>query len=159
MAKYDDASWHYGGDYPKDLPNESAATHIGMFLQWLIENDLISAEFKEIANDEIRQVKEREISGAELLINVCDEALIDDDLNELGANFAIDYYNNETEFSKQYASFTDDYAKVFDDKAERNGFEYKSIYHVENTFENYDLLKPIIDKRFEQWKKYKDEGR
>ncbi len=24
MAKYDDASWHYGGDYPKDLPNEES---------------------------------------------------------------------------------------------------------------------------------------
>jgi hypothetical protein len=39
MAKYDDASWHYGGDYPEDLPNENVATHIGMFLQWCIEND------------------------------------------------------------------------------------------------------------------------
>ncbi|WP_262497415.1 DUF7832 domain-containing protein [Pedobacter caeni] len=30
MAKYDDASWHYGGDFPKDLPQINGATHIGM---------------------------------------------------------------------------------------------------------------------------------
>ena len=30
MAKYDDASWHYGGDFPDDLPEENGATHIGM---------------------------------------------------------------------------------------------------------------------------------
>ena len=42
MAKYDDASWHYGGDFPDDLPEENGATHIGMFLNWCIDNDLIS---------------------------------------------------------------------------------------------------------------------
>jgi hypothetical protein len=32
--KYDDALWHYEGDYPKKLPNENAAIHIGMFITW-----------------------------------------------------------------------------------------------------------------------------
>ena len=32
--KYDDASWHYEGAYPADLPPEAGATHIGMFLAW-----------------------------------------------------------------------------------------------------------------------------
>jgi len=29
---YDKAKWHYGGDYPKDLPIEQAFVHTGMFL-------------------------------------------------------------------------------------------------------------------------------
>jgi hypothetical protein len=33
--KYDDASWHYGGDFPADLPREAGSTHIAMFLAWL----------------------------------------------------------------------------------------------------------------------------
>ena len=39
---YDKADWHYGGDFPSDLKPEDGATHIGMFLAWIIENDLIS---------------------------------------------------------------------------------------------------------------------
>ncbi|RML48695.1 DUF7832 domain-containing protein [Pseudomonas avellanae] len=30
--KYDDASWHYNGNFPSDLPDTAGATHIGMFL-------------------------------------------------------------------------------------------------------------------------------
>jgi hypothetical protein len=53
MAKYDDASWHYGGDYPKNLPNENTAFHIGMFITWYIENDLMSDEQIDDNEDDI----------------------------------------------------------------------------------------------------------
>ncbi|WP_265102660.1 hypothetical protein [Acinetobacter sp. 'aerobic (ED)'] len=39
--KYDDASWHYGGDFPADLPQEAGATHIGMFLTWMLLQTLL----------------------------------------------------------------------------------------------------------------------
>ena len=155
MKKYDDASWHYEGQYPKELPNENAATHIGMFLQWCIENDLISDELIEDTNDEIKKVKEHKMTGAEFLIEVCDEKLLDDDLNELGNCFAEDYYNDETKFGKEYSSFAEDYYKIFAIKVDAEGFVDEIFYCVENTFGNYDLLKPIIDKRFEEWKEYK----
>lgn len=32
--KYDDASWHVGGEFPKELPPQAGATHIGMFAAW-----------------------------------------------------------------------------------------------------------------------------
>jgi len=38
--KYDDASWHYGGDFPDDLPDEAGATHTGMFLAWALLSGL-----------------------------------------------------------------------------------------------------------------------
>jgi hypothetical protein len=38
--KYDDASWHYGGDFPKDLDDMAGATHIGMFVAWCLLNGL-----------------------------------------------------------------------------------------------------------------------
>lgn len=44
MAKYDDAAWHYNGDFPKDLPKENGATHIGMLLTWCIEMELVAEE-------------------------------------------------------------------------------------------------------------------
>ena len=51
--KYDDASWHYGGDFPADLPQAAGATHIGMFLAWLIRNDYASQELIEEAEDRL----------------------------------------------------------------------------------------------------------
>ena len=155
MAKYDDASWHYGGDYPKNLPIENGATHIGMFLTWCIDNNLVSEELFEDAEEEIQQVKDRITTGAQFLFEVCDGKFIDDDLNETGNGFAQDYYDEDSSFADEYGSYTDDYGSTFDQKAESNGFEYESFYHIEDTFDNYDLLKPIIDQRFNEWKKYK----
>jgi hypothetical protein len=37
---YDRADAHYGGNFPSDLPPEAGATHIGMFLAWVILNGL-----------------------------------------------------------------------------------------------------------------------
>lgn len=33
MAKYDDASWHYNGEFPADQPREHGGTHIALFLK------------------------------------------------------------------------------------------------------------------------------
>ncbi|PQA97095.1 hypothetical protein B0A69_03345 [Chryseobacterium shigense] len=154
MAKYDDASWHYGGEYPENLPDENAATHIGMFLAWCINNDLISEELAEDSADEIQSVKRREMTGGEFLIDVCDEKFSEYDLSAQGNGFAQAYYNDGTAFGKKFNSFADDYSETFDRKAEENNFEYESFYHVEDTYENYDLIKPLIDQRFEEWKEF-----
>lgn len=147
--KYDDASWHYEGDFPADLPNENGATHIGMFLAWCIENDLISDWLREEAEEEIQQMKEGKLSGADFLISVCDEKLLDEDLSEIGNAFAQDYYEDDTDFAEKFASYTDDYINTLDQE------ELESFYEVENTPENYQLLKKVIDKRFQDWKNYK----
>ncbi|CAA9195920.1 DUF7832 domain-containing protein [Flavobacterium collinsii] len=154
MAKYDDASWHYGGDYPDGLPDENASTHIGMFLTWCIDHDLLSEEHLEGSEEEIDAVKNRELTGAEFLISNCDEKFTQYDLNDIGNAFAKAYYEDESNFAKKFGAYCDDYAKHFDKEAEKKGFEYESFYHVENTWENYNSLKPIIDSRFEQWEKY-----
>jgi len=154
MAKYDDASWHYGGEYPENLPDENAATHIGMFLTWCINNELISEELVQDSTDEIQSVKIREMTGGQFLIDICDEKFSPHDLNDTGNGFAQAYYNDDTVFGKRFSSFTDDYSETFDRKAEENNFEYESFYHVEDTYENYDLIKPVIDQRFEEWKEF-----
>lgn len=43
-------------------------------------------------------------------------------------------------------------AMLLTKKLKKNGFEYKSIYHVEDTKENYDLISVIISERFNHWK-------
>ncbi len=147
---YDKMDWHYGGDFPENIPNENGGTHIGMFLAWIIERNLIGAFHTE---DEfslkcIKKVQTKEITGRKFLIDMCDEKFWDEDLNEEGNLFATDYYAEESEaFIKQYNCYLDDYVEVFQD--------YETIYHVEDTWGNYDKLKPVLDKRFEEWKKFK----
>jgi hypothetical protein len=148
MAKYDDASWHYGGNYPKDLPPANAATHIGMFLTWCIDRDLLSEEQNDDFEEDIQKVKNRTLTGAEFLMSVCDEKFTTGDLAQLGNDFAKAYYaRKEKTAAAKYASYFEDYEQVF---GKTDGaFE---LYRVANTWENYNLLKPLIDQRFEEWK-------
>ncbi len=87
MSKYDDASWHYGGDFPEGLPQKNGATHTGMFLNWCINNDLISEELKEDSAEEIEKVKRREITGAEFVMESRDGKFSESDLSDLGNSF------------------------------------------------------------------------
>jgi hypothetical protein len=151
MSKYDDASWHYEGEYPEELPPENAATHIGMFITWCIENNLMSDEQMEECAEEIEQIKNREMTGAEFLSIVCDEKFIDSDLSNLGQAFANDYYEPNTNFSKEYNFYLTDYCEVFEEKEQASGINYETYYHVENSWENYDLVKIRIQQRFEEW--------
>lgn len=155
MSKYDDASWHYGGDFPKDLPEKNGATHTGMFLIWCIENNLVSEEFKKDNEEEIEKLKNREITGAELIIDSMDGKFSEYDLNDLGNAFAKDYYVDETDFADKFSSFATDYLNLFDSIAEESDYEYETFYHIEDTYENYDLMKQVIDYRFLEWKEYK----
>lgn len=127
-----------------------------MFLTWCIDNDLISEEQLEDSGEDVQAVKDRKLTGAEFLIKNCDEKFIDDDLNDLGNEFAKDYYEDDTDFGGKFGSYEDDYPATFDQIAIEKGFEYETFYHVENTFNNYEVLKPIIDKRFIEWETYKN---
>jgi len=155
MAKYDDASWHYGGDYPAGLDHANAATHIGMFLSWCIHNNLISSFQLEESTEDVAQVKNRSITGADFLITHCDEKFTDEDLTDTGNAFAADYYGDDTAFAQQFGSYLADYAALFDAKYEAEKKDLPSIYHIENTWQNYDLLAPVLNKRFAEWKKFK----
>jgi hypothetical protein len=136
-VKYDDASWHYGGDFPKELPEQNGATHIGMFLAWIIEYDLVSDELRDDAGADIARVKRRKMTGAQFLMAVCDEKLSSLDLSTEGNRFAKAY------FMKKYM---EDYADLFEAKL-------ASLYELPDTWENYDRLRPVIERRYAAWSK------
>ncbi|MCL2036558.1 MAG: hypothetical protein FWG83_04125 [Oscillospiraceae bacterium] len=142
--KIDNASWHFGGDYPNDLPDKNAYTHIGFFLKWCLLNDFASEELKEISGDDIEKVLQGTMSGADFLEINCDGKFCDDDLTEKGNEFAEDYYSTDDgDFVKKFKSYYEDLAEVFS--------EPETIYHVENTEENYALIARRINERYNQW--------
>jgi hypothetical protein len=142
---YDDASWHYGGDFPKDLPPEAGATHIGMFLAWALLLGLAGTPHLEHSRDLLARLKQRSITPGQFFIDACDEKFTDEDLNKEGNEFAAAYYDLEK------GSFLADYESAC-------GQEVPTLYHVPDTWQTYDRLKPILDQRFRMWQKERHPG-
>lgn len=142
---YDKAKYHFDAEnYPKDLPMEQAYVHTGMFLGWIIDNNLFNKEFfaeLDIQKD-IDAFKNRQIKATDIYQNQLDGALTNEDLNEEGNAFAQCYFD----FDK--GQYIQDYTKVF-------GLKAGNSYAVENTWENYEKIKKIVDRRYTQWKKKK----
>src|SRR5262249_33118794 len=92
---YDRAEWHYGGNYPKELPPENGGTHIGMFLAWAIVNGLEGDLHKQESAQALEAVRRREMTGRQFLFDQCDEKFTDEDLNDEGNAFAATYYSRE----------------------------------------------------------------
>jgi hypothetical protein len=133
------------------LPTENGGTHIGMFLAWVIMRGLVGETHHADSKQALVKLLARAITGRDFLVSQCDEKLWDEDFNAQGLAFAKDYYESETAFADEYSDYMQDYCDVFNAHAAANGFEYASTYHVENTWENFDRLTPILDQRFAQW--------
>ena len=91
----DKAKWHYGGDFPEDLPDENGATHIGMYLAWIINNNLQGDFFDEEMADGLSDLRSRKITGRDFLIDYCDEVLMGEEFSEEGLAFSEDYYEKD----------------------------------------------------------------
>ncbi len=130
-VKYDDASWHYGGDFPKDLPPAAGATHIGMFLSWAILRDLASDMHREESTESLEKVRNRQMTGAEFLRQECDEKFTDLDLSDVGNAFAQHYYEKD---------FFNDYCNAV--------LMGETAYHVEDSWAHFDRVAAVLDDRF-----------
>jgi hypothetical protein len=138
---YDDAAWHYDGDFPDGLPAAAGATHIGMFLAWMLLNGHGGARHAG-ADEPLR--RRSATPGAWFLAN-CAERLTDADLSDEGNRFAQAYYLfDEDRADDGEPSFLPDYAKSFPDAA--------FAYSVADDWATYDRLAPILAHRFAMWR-------
>ena len=136
--KYDDASWHYGGNFPSDLSDSAGATHTGMFLAWAFLSGLAGEDIVDGMPDAIAPLQNRTITPGEFFLTQWDGKFIDDDLNDLGNEFAKSYFDFES------GDYLTDYESTV-------GANYTSLYYVPDTWETYDALKLVLDERFRQW--------
>jgi len=140
--KYDDASWHYGGDFPTDLPPQAAATHIAMFVSWAVLNGLAGDLHTNDFATDLAQLKSKTITPTEWFLKVCDEKFTDEDLNDEGNLFSQKYYNHESASPRAHVYF-EDYAAAFP--------EVDIVYAVPDNWQTYDTIAAIISKRFKAW--------
>lgn len=142
--KYDDASWHYGGDFPAGLPPEAGATHIAMFLAWAVLNGLASEYHTIDAADDLARLQGREVTPTEWFIRTCDEKFTDEDLNDEGNSFAASYYGDGEGLHSAEESYLSDYCDAFPSAS--------SLYDVEDSWGSFDVLAPRIARRLEAWR-------
>ena len=131
----DKADWHTDS-VASDLPEDAAGTHIGMFVAWGIINGLVAQPHEKEWKDSMDAVRTRSITGRDFLFSRRDGKFLEQDLTPDGVAFVTRYY------SKHY----------FKDYERALCAGLPSIYHVADTWANYDKLAPVLDDRFAQWK-------
>lgn len=138
---YDKMDWHYGGNFPSGLPDEAGGTHIGMFLAWAITRGLEGEMHRTDSVAALQAVRDRAMTGREFLIEQCDEKFWEGDLNDEANAFAKFYYEGEGR-----GSYLADYEAAL-------GGRLPTLYHVQDTWSNFDVLAPVIDRRFAEWRR------
>jgi hypothetical protein len=139
--KYDDASWHYGGNFPEDLEPTAGATHIALFVAWAT----LAGLGGELAADQLPLLKSRSMTPTEWFIAACDEKFTDEDLSDEGNAFARSYYADaEGALRDHIGSYLGDYEVTFP--------EATDLYRVAPLWSSFDRLAAVLDQRLAEWR-------
>ena len=133
--KYDQAKDHFSAPSYPGLPIEDAFLHIGMFLGWAIENDMMSELFEDESGIQMIRFQQRTTTST-ILSETRDGYLGSEQFEDEYHEYLSLYY-----LSGQYIT---DYKNIFS--------EFSTIYHVEDTWDNYYRMEKVLSARFKSWK-------
>jgi hypothetical protein len=131
LSVYYRTDWHIATGYPKTYPQ--ARKFVGFFLKWLVENELLSADFYKYHLEESKKCKADKLKGSELIGYMADSLDLWH-LSELGNQFSLYYFP---------IIYSQDYRNVFS--------QYRMAYVTDNA-KNYEKMRLILDKRLDTWK-------
>lgn len=141
---YDHIRFHTEEDFPPELTDAHAATHIGMYFRWAAMQGLVNPVWQtapETAADFAAMLEGR-ISGAQFVLQHLDGALTPDDFTPLGQRFSEFYYEDEED---GYGAFMSDYITALDTP------QLPSFYHVADTPENFKRTAAVFQTAFMNW--------
>lgn len=137
--KYDDSEYFFLNFETDRLDNDAGATHIGMFMAWMVLHELVAAWHHEQHGELLRKLRGRQLSPGDFVLDLMDGKLLADDLSPLGNRFAGWYYEPH---------YYSDYEEVFG----IGGDLPDDFCSVPTTWDSFDRLAPRLDERFKQWK-------
>lgn len=137
---FDKAKYHFQSVESDKLEETQAFVHTAFFIDWCVDKDLVNENFKKDFANQIEKLQKRLISPSELYIEM-DGVFLGGILTLKGYNFAMNY------FHLSHGKYLKDYESLKSLARVKN-----SIYAVENTWTNYDIVKSMIDKKFDKWK-------
>lgn len=143
---FDKAKWHYEGEFPSELDNHQAYVPTGMFVAWAIHNDLVGKRSRKEDAADIDRVKRGEMTGAQFYRINWDGVLSSKELTDEADAFAREYLDIHNDL---YTAV--DFTNVL-------AAGLPTIYHVEDSFENYRIMEPIITERYRDWKSRRQSG-
>ncbi len=138
----DHIEWHTDEDFPEDIPQENALNHMGFYWAWAVNNDLVHHQIIEQMPKQITAIKAREMTGKECISEYLGKQLQLSFFNTIGARFAAFYYEDEEE---GYGNFIHDYVDTLEIEAK------PSLYHTEDSWENYDKIAPVFERAYNEW--------
>jgi len=143
MNTYDRADWHSGADhYPKGLPPEASGTHIGLFLAWAILRDRASGRH---APEALLAVRRRLRTGRDFLFADLGGAFSPADLSDEANAFTRVYWQDGAGGIRR-DGYLADYERTL-------GGDLPDLYRIADTWENFDALARVLDRRFEEWRR------
>ena len=135
---FDKAKFHFDSVEEAGLEESQAYVHTGLFLAWLINNGLISDFFREESGAALERTTLRTDRPSEIYRD-WDGVLVGEMLNKEGFNFALSYFDFD---NGQYLKH---FEKILCAKGNH-------IIAVDDSWENYDKIKPAIDAAYKKWK-------
>ncbi len=136
---FDKAKFHDNSISEAGLDDVQSFVHSGIFLSWIVRNDLISDYLLKECTRLIKLTKTEKVSPTELY-EYLDGGLIGELFNKVGYNFALDYFDFDTGY----------YVEDYDTALTLNE---PDIFRAANTWESYHKIAKIMDSRFEKWAK------
>ena len=137
---FDKADWHYGGDFPSDLSTDQAYVHTGFYIGWLLDRNLFAEDFIKSNGAAINKFLNREITAVSFYKNQMDGLFESNDLKDEAIEFTKYYFNED--FSK--SRYISDYIDLLCS-------HLPTVYHVKDSWENFDFMEKKIDERFKEW--------
>jgi len=133
MGTFDHARWH------GERPLAGARTHIAMYLGWAITRDLVGEVHREDPASAwyLERIERRERTAHDFLVDLCRDRLTEADLSREGCEFTATYYSR----------YLSDYARVF--------AEAPSVYAVADTWDNFERIAAILDRRLAQFRRWR----
>jgi len=125
-----------------DYDPSEYAVRLAFFVTWGMLNGLAGPLHLEEDQKQLSQLRQREITPRKFLEVACDGKFWEEDLNDEGNAFARTYYLRQPE----QANYFEDYAQVL-------LAGDADLWVIADSWENYDKIAPVIDGRYEQWKK------
>jgi len=128
--KYDDASWHYGNEFPEGTPIEHGGIHIALFMKWAFINGWAGELHLEEEQEDTKRVIDGELSANEFFFKYCDGKLTDEDFNEEGNKIASEYFGDD-------GLYLDDYCQIIEHE----------LYEGTENDHDFNKLKERMDSR------------
>ncbi|MCA0427869.1 MAG: hypothetical protein LCH37_10580 [Bacteroidetes bacterium] len=144
---FDKAKWHLNEEFPKDVDPIQSYVHTGFFICWLIENKLLTAEFIAENSSEISLIRSRACRPSQFYADYMNGIFDEEGLTEEALNFTSFYFDFES------GNYLADYLAVLDPQD-----TLPTLFHIADSWENYDKLKPVLNQRFMEWKNTLNKG-